>query len=310
MSMASAPPTNVPDPRRQLAWAVVARAALTDPVTAHNLLRTRDVEEAAVELTSGAIGGFSSGLRDQAARDLDLAHQYDARLLTPEDDQWPGHEFDALDAPAAGSVSPVAVWVRGAGFLDLFGQYRIAVIGARAATEYGIRVTADFAGTFATAGWTVVSGGAFGVDAAAHRAAMVRQAPTIAVLATGVDRAYPAAHAGLFDRVREHGLLVSEYPPGSSAAKSQFLQRNRLVAALSRAVVIPECGIRSGSRNTANWARTLGRPVFAVPGPVCSAASAGCHDLIATGEARLAADPEQTLRAVVGEPPRRPAQQV
>ncbi|WP_432278198.1 DNA-processing protein DprA [Nocardia carnea] len=148
-----------------------------------------------------------------------------------------------------------------------------------------------------------MSGGAFGVDSAAHRAALVRQTPTVAVLATGVDRAYPSAHAGLFDRIREHGLLVSEYPPGSPVAKTQFLQRNRLVAALSQAVVIPECGIRSGSRNTARWARNLGRPVFAVPGPVHSAASAGCHDLIATGEALLATDPEQTLRTVVGEPP-------
>lgn len=306
MSMTLAPPT-VPEPRRQLAWAVVARAAHTDPVTVHELLATRDVEEAAADLTSGAVGGSLSNLRDQATGDLDRAHRCRARLLTPEDEQWPRHEFDALDAPGSGTVSPVALWVRGAGRLDLFSQYRIAVIGARAATDYGVRVAADFAGTFATAGWTVLAGGAFGVDAAAHHAALVRQAPTVAVLATGVDRAYPSAHAGLFDRICENGLLVSEYPPGSPAAKSQFLQRNRLVAALSRAVVIPECGIRSGPRNTARWARTLGRPVFAVPGPVHSAASAGCHDLIATGDALLVTDPEQTLRAIVGEPMPPPA---
>lgn len=307
MSMTLAPPTNAPDPRRQLAWAVVARAALTDPVTVRNLLATRDVEEIATDLISGVVSGFPSGLRDQATGDLDSARRSDARLLTPEDDQWPRQEFDALDAPGTDTVSPVALWVRGTARLDLFGQYRIAVIGARASTNYGIQVTADFAGTFATAGWTVVAGGAFGIDAAAHRAALVRQAPTIAVLATGVDRAYPAAHTDLFDRIREHGLLVSEYPPQFPASKSQFLQRNRLVAALSRAVVIPECGIRSGSRNTANWARTLGRPVFAVPGPVFSAASAGCHDLIANGEAQLAADPEQTLCVVIGTRPSRPA---
>ncbi|WP_280437500.1 DNA-processing protein DprA [Nocardia carnea] len=301
MSTTPAPPA-APDPQRQHAWAMAARAAIIDPVTVHELLATRDVEEAADELVSGSVGDFPSALRDQANGDLDRAHRSGARLLTPEDEQWP-HELDALDTPGTGTVSPVALWIRGAGRLDLFGQYRIAVIGARATTDYGVRVAADFAGTFATAGWTVVSGGAFGVDSAAHRAALVRQTPTVAVLATGVDRAYPSAHAGLFDRIREHGLLVSEYPPGSPAAKSQFLQRNRLVAALSRAVVIPECGIRSGSRNTARWARNLGRPVFAVPGPVHSAASAGCHDLIATGEAQLATDPEQTLRTVVGEPP-------
>jgi DNA processing protein len=306
MSTALAPAAT-PDPQRELAWAVVARAALTDPSTIRDLLATGDVEDIAADLISGTLSGFPSGLRDLAARDLDGAHRSSARLLTPEDDQWPRQDLAALDSPGTDTVGPVALWVRGHGRLDLFGQYRVAVIGARAATNYGVQVAADFAGSFATAGWVVVSGGAFGIDAAAHRAALVRQTPTIAVLATGVDRAYPSAHATLFDRIRDNGLLVSEYPPGTSAAKSQFLQRNRLVASLSRAVVIPECGIRSGSRNTARWARTLGRPVFAAPGPVFSAASAGCHDLIATGEAQLAADPEQTLRAMVGTRPSQPA---
>lgn len=296
------PPT-APDPQRQLAWAVVARAALTDPGLAHELLRTRDVEEVDSDITSGVIGGLPSGLRDHAARDLDRAHRYDARLLTPDDNQWPRHELAALDGPDTGAVSPIALWVRGTASLDLFAKSRIAVIGARAASEYGIRVAADFAGTFATAGWTIIAGGAFGVDAAAHQAALVRQAPTVAVLATGVDRTHPSAHADLFDRIREHGLLVSEYPPGSPAAKPHFLQRNRLVAALSRAVVIPECGLRSGSRNIAGWAHTLGRPVFAVPGSMYSAASAGCHDMIAAGTAQLAVDPHQVLAAVAYQPP-------
>ncbi|MEV0110597.1 DNA-processing protein DprA [Nocardia sp. NPDC050799] len=253
MSTTLAPPT-VPDPRRQLAWTVAARAALTDPGTVHALLAARDVEETAADLISGAAGGFPSNLRDHATEDLNRAHRCGARLLTPEDEQWPRHEFDALDAPGSGTVSPVALWVRGAGRLDLFGQYRIAVIGARAATDYGVRVAADFAGTFASAGWTVTAGGAFGVDAAAHHAALVRQASTIAVLATGVDRAYPSAHTGLFDRIREQGLLVSEYPPGSPTAKSQFLQRNRLVVCflglpgLCIAEVIAYAQIKAGAR--------------------------------------------------------------
>ncbi|MEV3965203.1 DNA-processing protein DprA [Nocardia sp. NPDC050193] len=302
MTDSPSPPT-VPDPRRQRAWAVVARAALTDPPAVH----THGVQDAASDIASGAVTGFPAGLGEQAARDLDRAYACGARLLTPDDDQWPRHEVDALDTSGTGSESPIALWVRGTARLDLFGQYRIAVIGARAASDYGIRVAADFAGTFATAGWTVVSGGAFGVDAAAHQAALVRHAPTIAVLATGVDRAHPSAHAGLFDRISEHGLLVSEYPPGSPAATPRFLHRNRLVAALSRAVVIPECGLRSGSHNTARWAHTLGRPVFAVPGPVYSAASAGCHDMIATGAALLATDADRTLDAVVDRPRPNPA---
>nr|WP_280463155.1 DNA-processing protein DprA [Nocardia carnea] len=144
MSTTPAPPA-APDPQRQLAWAIAARAAIIDPVTVHELLATRDVEEAAAELVSGSVGDFPSALRDQANGDLDRAHRSGARLLTPEDEQWP-HELDALDTPGTGTVSPVALWIRGAGRLDLFGQYRIAVIGARAATDYGVRVAADFAG--------------------------------------------------------------------------------------------------------------------------------------------------------------------
>lgn len=291
------PPT-VDDPRRRLAWAVLARAALTHAAAVHDLLRAHPVEEAASRLDSGTIAGLPTGVGEQAERDLDRAHRCGARLLTPDDDEWPRESLAVLDEPGTATTGPLGLWVRGSARLDLFTQYRIAVIGSRAASGYGIQATADFAGDFTTAGWIVVSGGAFGVDAAAHRAALVRQAPTIVVLAAGVDRAYPAAHADLFDRITEHGLLVSEYPPDTHPAQARFLHRNRLVAALSRAVVIPECGLRSGTRNTARWATTLGRPVFAVPGSVFSAASAGCHDMIGDGTARLATDATQIIDAL------------
>ncbi|WP_280423707.1 DNA-processing protein DprA [Nocardia carnea] len=296
------PPTIVDDPRRRLAWATVARAALTHADVVHDRLRTLPVEEVAFRLDSGTIAEVPAGARAQAQRDLDRADRCGARFLTPDDEDWPRESLAALDAPGTATASPLGLWVRGSARLDLFTPYRVAVVGARAASGYGIQVTTDFAGDFTSAGWIVVSGGAFGVDAAAHRAALVRHAPTIAVLATGIDRPYPTAHADLLDRITEHGLLVTEYPPGTHASKDRFLQRNRLVAALSRAVVIPECGLRSGTRNTARWATTLGRPVFAVPGPVFSAASAGCHDMIATGTARLTTDAAQVIDALTTEP--------
>lgn len=290
------PPTV--DPRRRVAWAVVARAALTHADAVHALLRAHPVEEVASRLDSGAVPGIPAGAGEHAERDLDRAHRCGARLLTPDDQEWPGESLAVLDAAGAATTSPLGLWVRGTARLDLFARPRIAVVGSRAASGYGIQVAAGFAGDFTTAGWIVVSGGAFGVDAAAHRAALVRQAPTIAVLATGVDRTYPAAHTELFDRITEHGLLISEYPPGTIAAKHRFVHRNRLVAALSRAVVIPECGLRSGARNTARWAATLGRPVFAAPGSVFSAASAGCHHMIGDGTARLTTDSAQIIDAL------------
>ncbi|MGW1742072.1 DNA-processing protein DprA [Nocardia sp. NPDC001965] len=286
------------DPRRRVAWAAVARAALTHADAVHALLRAHPIEEVALRLDSGAVPGLSAGAGEHAERDLDRADRCGARLLTPDDQEWPGESLAVLDAAGTATTSPLGLWVRGSTRLDLIARSRIAVVGARAASGYGIQVTAGFAGNFTTAGWIVVSGGAFGVDAAAHRAALVRQAPTIAVLATGVDRTYPAAHTELFDRITEHGLLISEYPPGTIAAKHRFVHRNRLVAALSRAVVIPECGLRSGARNTALWAATLGRPVFAAPGSVFSAASAGCHHMIGDGTARLATDSAQIIDAL------------
>jgi DNA processing protein len=129
----------------------------------------------------------------------------------------------------------------------------------------------------------VVSGGAYGIDGAAHRATLAADGLTVAVLAGGIDVPYPAGHTALLRRIADDGLIVSEYPPGVRPARYRFLTRNRLVAALSGATVVVEAGLRSGAANTAAWARALGRPVCAVPGPVTSSASVGCHVLVRGG---------------------------
>ncbi|MFI5540678.1 DNA-processing protein DprA [Nocardia sp. NPDC051929] len=242
-------------------------------------------------------------LADLAARDLDHAASVGARLVTRDDAEWPRAVTD-LDVPGITAGSPVVLWMRGTMRHSPLSQFHVAVLGARAASDYGVHVTHDVAGDLAERGWTVISGGAFGIDAAAHRAALNRGGRTVAVVATGLGRTYPAPHGELFDRIAETGLLISEYPPDTPAAKHQFLQRNRLVAALSRALVIPESGIRGGTRNTARWAHQLNRPVFAIPGPVYSSASRGCHDLIRSGHAAWSPMPTRSSTTCTPTPPR------
>jgi DNA processing protein len=196
------------------------------------------------------------------------------RLVCPGDLEWP----DALDE--LGPARPYALWVRGQAGLHLTCPRSVSVVGARAATGYGAHVAGEIAADLGEAGWAVVSGGAYGIDAAAHRGALATGAVTIAVLACGVDYAYPAGHAGLFAEIAEHGLVVSEWPPGRHPARLRFLVRNRTIAALTCGTVIVEAGERSGALNTARHAAQLGKPLMAVPGPVTSAQSAGCHRII------------------------------
>ncbi len=156
----------------------------------------------------------------------------------------------------------------------------IALVGARAATGYGEHVTIEAASGLVDRGFAIVSGAAYGIDGAAHRAALASQGTTVAVLAGGLDRFYPSGHEQLLGRIADRGVVVAEVPPGTTPTKWRFLLRNRLIAALSGATVVVEAGWRSGSLNTAGHAATLGRPIGAVPGPVTSAASAGCHRLL------------------------------
>jgi DNA processing protein len=197
-----------------------------------------------------------------------------ARLRIPADPDWPAG-LDGLDHSA-----PLALWVRGteAAFGAL--SRSIALVGARAATGYGEHVTMESSAGLVDRGYAIVSGAAYGIDGMAHRAALASHGVTVAFLAGGVDRFYPSGHDALLGRIVESGAVVSELPCGSPPTKWRFLQRNRLIAASSLATVVLEAGWRSGSLNTAGHALTLGRPLGAVPGPVTSAASAGCHRLL------------------------------
>jgi DNA processing protein len=226
-----------------------------------------------------------------AERDLTAADSAGASLLIPEDDEWPAWPFTALDVARARGVpwagQPIALWVRGKPALATATERAVAVVGARSATAYGEHVAAEFGYGLAGAGVTVVSGAAYGIDGAAHRGALTAAGPTVAVLGCGVDVPYPAGHSALLDRVAKSVGVISEYPPGTPPARHRFLVRNRLIAALASGTVVVEAGRRSGARNTAATAVALGRLVMAVPGPISSGMSVGCHDLLRSGDACL-----------------------
>ena len=224
---------------------------------------------------------------DSAAKDLELLSRRGGRLVVADDEEWPLLSFtgfagvDHRQRPQA--HPPLALWVVGSARLDDMAQRAVAIVGTRACTRYGEHVAAELAAGLVERDVTVVSGGAYGIDGAAHRATLAADGFTVAVLAGGIDIPYPSGHATLLHRIGQEGLLVSEYPPGVRPARHRFLTRNRLVAALSGATVVVEAGARSGAANTAAWARGLGRPVCAVPGPITSAASVGCHALLRDG---------------------------
>jgi DNA processing protein len=224
---------------------------------------------------------------DRATDDLELLVRRGGRLITPDDDEWPTLAFAALGSVAVAAKPrgrpPLVLWAVGPARLDETAQRAAAVVGTRAATSYGEHVAGDLAAGLAEQDVAVVSGGAYGIDGAAHRAALAVEGVTVAVLAGGLDIPYPAGHSGLLHRIGSNGLLVTEYPPGVRPARHRFLTRNRLVAAFAGAAVVVEAGLRSGAANTAAWARALGRIVGAVPGPVTSSASTGCHALLRAG---------------------------
>ena len=238
---------------------------------------------------------------DCSAKDLDVLDRMGGRLITPGDDEWPLLRFRALgvkkDRKRANAHPPLVLWASGPVRLDEVTERAAAIVGTRAATAYGEHVTADLAAGLVEREVTVVSGGAYGIDGAAHRAALACEGMTVAIVAGGIDNPYPSGHSALFHRIRQECLLVSEYPPGVAPGRLRFLTRNRLVAALSGATVVVEAGLRSGAANTAGWAKLLGRSVCAVPGPVTSAASAGCHALL-RGGATLVGRAEEIVELV------------
>jgi DNA processing protein len=240
--------------------------------------------------------------------DLAAAERRGIRLVHPEAPEWPHFGLACLEqaglrrlaayrngdtAPAEHGepIPPLALWIRGTADLTTLGIRSVGIVGARAATAYGEQVAADLAFALAGRGFAVVSGGAFGIDAAAHRGALGTGGETHLISAGGLDLPYPPAHATLFERCAESGLLISESPPGAAPHRRRFLTRNRLIAALATGTVVVEASMRSGAVNTAGHCLRLDRPLMVVPGPVTSAMSTGCHDLLRRHEglARLVA---------------------
>jgi DNA processing protein len=222
------------------------------------------------------------------ALELERAGRMGLRFVVPGDDEWP---VQLDDLAGAGSLHerggvPIGLWVKGPFRLDDLVP-SLAVVGSRAATAYGDEAASEIAAVAATAGQVVVSGGAFGIDRAAHRGAVSTGAPTVSVVACGADRVYPTAHAAMFEHIGRTGAIVSEAAPGCSPLKIRFLARNRLIAALTGGTVVVEAARRSGALNTANWASRLNRHLMGVPGPVTSAASAGVHEHLRTGAMSL-----------------------
>jgi len=224
-------------------------------------------------------------------RDLEIGAKVAARVVCPGDPEWPDG-LDDLKAP------PYCLWVRGPIDLASSCQRSASVVGARSATAYGEMVATEMAAGLGERRFTIISGAAFGIDAAAHRGALATGATTIAVLAGGVERPYPSSHAALISRIVEEGAVVSEVAPGSAPTKTRFLQRNRMIATMSRGTVVVEAGLRSGSLNTAHTAADYGRVVVMVPGPVTSMMSAGCHEEIRSGLALLVTDAAEAAEAI------------
>lgn len=229
----------------------------------------------------------------EAERRLDAvlhrAEAADARWIVPGTSAWPValDDLDHLDGVGQVAGAPLGLWVRGGGDLATIAAAPVAVVGARSCSTYGAECASDIAADCADQGHAVVSGAAFGIDACAHRGALLGGGPSVAVMACGVDVDYPRPHAALLRRIAEEGLVLSEFPPGSEPQKHRFLVRNRIIAAFSVGVVVVEAASRSGSLNTLNWADQLGRTTMVVPGPVTSQSSAGTHRAVRDGKALL-----------------------
>ena len=299
-------------------WARAALTRIAEPgdVRLARLVQGRGAATVLEDLRDGRLGSLQgapsprrvAGYQARAevvdgAAEVQRAGLAGIRLVCPGEPEWPG-QLDDLTLAGNGTteadtlVAPYALWVRGEHDLRLAALRSVGVIGARAATSYGEHVATEIAALLADRGWTVVSGAAFGVDAAAHRGALGAGGPTIAVMACGVDQVYPRGHDLLVQRIADSGVVVSELAPGATVTRSRLLQRNRLVAALTRGTVVVEAAVRSGTSTTARHAERLGRVVMAVPGPVTSPASVGCHELIRQARAVLVTDATDVLDAV------------
>ena len=244
----------------------------------------------------GASARRWSGLRLRADRvtpqhDLATVEAAGGRFICPGDSEWPG-QLDDLEA-----ARPIGLWTRGSGCLRFWALRSVAIVGARACSDYGAHAASLLSASLAERGWTIVSGAAYGIDGAAHRGALAVSGASIGVLACGVDVAYPAGHRELIGRLGEEGLLIAELAPGDHPTRSRFVLRNRMIAALTRGTVVVEAALRSGSLVTARRARELGRHTIGVPGPVTSGLSAGVHELL-RGEGSVVTDADDVIELV------------
>ncbi len=306
------------DERSRRLFAAAAWSCIVEPGdgVAGRLVAALGVEAAVEEVIGGGRDGLArdaaavtaQGWHDALARwrpRLDTAAVRDALqrarragvvMITPEDPEWPVAVDDL------GEHAPLVLWVRGQVGALARPHSSVALVGARAATSYGEHISIELSAELAGRGVTIVSGAAYGIDGAAHRAALSAGGTTVALLAGGADRPYPAGHAELIERIAASGAVVSEVPCGATPTKWRFLQRNRLIAAISAATVVVEAGARSGSLNTAGHAAALARPLGAVPGLVTSAASVGCHRLLREFDARCVTNADEVLELLGAEP--------
>lgn len=314
--------------RARITWSLISEPLdpmalvlreLLGPVDALRLARCGTQEElerilGAVELPADPTEKRTLSLRSRVERatsrwrarlevlDLDdvraAARRHRLRILAPGDPCWPARLDDLHER------APHCLWAAGEGDVEeLLDGRSIAMVGARASTPYGEDTAHRFAAHFASTAGTVISGGAYGIDAAVHRGALAAQGPTVAILAGGLDAPYPRGNAELLGRIRRRGLLLAEVAPGTAPTRWRFLARNRLIAAAAQGTVVVEAAWRSGALSTARHADDLSRPVGAVPGQVDSAASAGCHRLIRERGAVLISDPSDLLDLLPGGAP-------
>lgn len=299
--------------RDEARWAFAYLGAVTERPTAQlwDLIDAVGPVEACERIRSGRVEPDLAAQTESRRGAVDVpalfgrAEEVGARLVVPGDPGWPGPELAQLDRPRSlrragrrgvdAALRPVGLWWRGPADPARVTSRAVAVVGTRAPTAYGRAVTADLSAGLSAEDFTVISGGAFGVDAAAHRATLGTGGQTIAVLAGGVDRLYPRGNDGLLQEVARTGAVISEKPPGTGVTRYRFLDRNRMIAALTGATVVVEAAARSGALSTAAWASAIGRPVGAVPGPVTSTASVGCHLLIRDRGAVLVGRPADVV---------------
>ncbi|MBG0568812.1 DNA-protecting protein DprA [Actinoplanes sp. NEAU-A11] len=292
------------EPGNRTVWSMVERA---DAPAALERLLAGDIADAPLraQVIARAATGDARRIAEIALR---RAQRIEARLVVPSDGEWPAsvNTLAALELDGPGAINrdirpPLCFWVRGSWPLAEAVDRSAAIVGARAATSYGTQVSSDLAYGLADRGWTVVAGGGFGIEAAAHRGALAAGGRTVAFLSCGVDRPYPAGNSALFDQIADRGLLISEWPIGAEPLRHRFLVRNRIIAAATRGTVIIEAAKRSGAAQTIGRALVLNRPAMVVPGPVTSVMSAGCHEILRSEPAaRLVTSVDDVLSEMAG----------